>query len=194
MMLIHRRLILATALLLLAPLARAQPLPPPTPGAAAGGVAPYVATTAGVANLTGTSSETNLAALKIPANTIGKNGVAEIYIFASYTNSSNNKTITGRITNIAGSTTGGGVISAIFTTTASAQMLLIISNNNATNAQVWFAAPAITPFAQNVAAPGTTLNVDTTQDTYVNINGVLALSTETITLQHAYVVVYPSKP
>jgi hypothetical protein len=52
----------------------------------------------------------------------------------------------------------------------------------------WATAPT-SPFASN-AGNIVTLAVDTTQDAYVNINATLAVATDTITLVHAYLVVF----
>jgi hypothetical protein len=176
---------------LLPALALAQPLPPPI-GGPAGGEAVYVATTAGPTPLTGSTSETNLAALKIPANTMGKNGVAEVYALWSFPASANNKTMTMRYNNTSGSTAGGvtGAPSISASTNQSAQLIWIIRNNNATNSQSIFAPGGSTPFALYNGVL-TALAIDTTQDSFINLNGTLALGTETLTLQHAYVVVYP---
>jgi hypothetical protein len=167
--------------------------PGPLPGAGgAGGAAPYIATTTGAVSLTGTTAETNLAALKIPANTIGKNGAVEIFTIWSYTNGSNNKSMLVRYTQGAASIVGGstGVVT-VATTTTSASLGWIIRANNATNAQTWYAAGGQTPFGTAGTNIGTALTADTTQDTYININGQLAVGTDTLTLQHAYLVVYP---
>src|SRR5215469_5579749 len=137
-----------------------------------------VAATHGQTSVTGTTSETNLAALRIPAGSMGRNGHIEIKILWSYTNSANNKILAIRV----GTTV---------TTTATAQTLTIIRSNNATNAQTIYSFPPTTPFGSSTLATTTTA-LDTTADYYLNINGQLALSTETLTLLHAYAVVYPS--
>jgi hypothetical protein len=179
---------------LLSVTASAQPLPPPASGAGAAAAlgVPYVATTAGPASLTGTTSETNMAVLRIPANTIGKNGAFEVVAVWSFPNNANTKTMLVRYSPVSGAVTGGALGSATSaTTTASAQTLWIIRNNNSTANQTNWAVAGVTPFG--TAAPGvaTNLAVDTTADSYLNINGQLAVATDTLILQHAYLVVYP---
>jgi hypothetical protein len=150
----------------------------------------YVATTAGQVPLTGVTTETGLAALRIPGNTMGANGAAEIKCLWSYTNNANNKTITHRLSTTAG-ITGNSVGSALaVTTTATAQTLVIIRNNNATNSQVIFSPTPTTPFGSGGAA-FFTLPFDTTADTYINVTGTLANAADTLTLVHAYLVVFP---
>jgi len=150
---------------------------------------PLVVTTTGQVSLTGSTTETNMAALRIPANTMGANGVIEVKCFWSYTNSSNNKTILHRL----GATSGSGGVSVIgsviVTTTASSQTMAIIRNNNAVNSQTVFAS-ASTPFGPSGSAPLTS-SQNSAADLYININGQLAVGTETLTLVHAYAVVFP---
>jgi hypothetical protein len=67
--------------------------------------------------------------------------------------------------------------------------MIVLRNNNATNVQAAHFASPIAPFGTSTTPVA--LAVDTTQDSYININGQLALGTETITLMHAYAVVYP---
>jgi len=67
----------------------------------------------------------------------------------------------------------------------------VIRNNNATNSQTLWGAQSVIPFgssANALLAPA----VDTTQDTFINLTGTLALGTETLTLVHAYAVIFPS--
>ena len=151
---------------------------------------PLTVATAGANALTGTVSETNLAALKIPAGSLGTNGSLWISCLWSYTNSSNAKTMTIRFTSTSGATSGGVIGTALsVTTTAAAQTLNIIRENNATNAQLSWAQAGNTPFNTG-GTTATVLAVDTTQDSYINVNGTLANSGETLTLQHCSVFIY----
>jgi hypothetical protein len=155
---------------------------------------PFVAATAGPASVTGTTGETNLAALRIPANSMGANGVVQITSLWTYPNSSNNKTMLCRYTATAGTTGGGSTnlvgANNVVTTTVNSQITQILRNNNATNSQICYGGIPTTPFGATVG-PATTQAIDTTADSYININGTLALSTETLTLVHAYAVVFP---
>jgi len=183
-----RRALIAAVLLVSAP-ALAQLVTFPGVGGGAGGV---VVSTTGPVNLTGTTAETNMASLKIPANSMGKNGAVEIKALWSYTNSANVKTLQPRFTSTAGATSGGVLWpNAAQTTTASFQMLLILHNNNATNSQTAFANAGGSPFASTASAIATS-SIDTTADSFINLNGVLALSTETLTLQRATATVFPA--
>jgi len=183
------------AIALISVAASAQPLPPPAGGGASGGggnISFVASATSGPISLTGSTVETNLAALKIPANSLGKNGAFEVVAIWSFPNNANNKTMTVRYTPIAGAVTGGGLGSpTIATTTASAQMLWIVRNNNSTGNQTQWAVGGQTPFATAAPSIATNVATDTTADSYFNLNGQLAVATDTLTLQHAYLVVYP---
>jgi hypothetical protein len=149
-----------------------------------------VATTTGSVPLTGVTVETNLAALRIPAGTIGANGVVEVIALWSYPNSANNKTLIVRF-GASGATSGGAAGPAlIVTTTQTAQTRTIIRNNNAANSQVCFSVTPSTPYGV-ANQPVATIGANTAADVYVNLNGTLAVGTETLTLVHAYAVVYP---
>ena len=178
----------------------------PTPYGVLRGVAPYtwngsawapgsavaqdvVVSTTGPVSVTGTTSETNLASLRIPANSMGRNGVIEVRGLWSFTNSSNNKVINVRF----GASPGvaGALVSpnTAVSTTATAQSFVAVRNNNATNAQVAFGANQLTPFG-SIAGANLPNVIDTTADSFININGTLALATETLTLQRATAVVF----
>jgi len=152
---------------------------------------PYVATTTGQVSVTGTTTETNLAVLRIPGGTMGANGIIELKTLWQFTNNSNNKTLIARFTSTSGSTAGGNMGSpVVVTTTAASQQFHAIRNNNAANAQVMWAATGTTPFGTAASTP-LTLTVDTTADSFINLNGQLAAGTDTVTLLHAYAVVFP---
>jgi len=158
------------------------------PGSAAPSGEVIVSTT-GPVSLTGTTSRTNMVALRIPANSIGKNGAVEVKALWSYTNSSNAKTVETRLSptpDTGGSFAGGNLQ---VTTTATAQTLAIIRNNNATNSQIMWPANPAAPFGSATAA-NLTAAIDTTVDAYVCLNATLAVGTETITLQRATAVVF----
>ena len=144
----------------------------------------------GAASVTGTASETNLQVLKVPANSMGPNGAIYLACLWTYTNSSNAKTLTVRFTSTSGAVSGGVLGSAIsVTTTATTQSLHIIRNNNATNSQTAYAGSGTGPFG-SAAAALTSLSVDTTQDAFIDVNGTLANTGETITAQHCVATIY----
>jgi len=131
--------------------------------------------------LTGTTNETALATITIPANLMGANGSLRIYTLWSYTNSANNKVLRARFGGIGGT----AYLGQIFTTTAACSDMRIIANNNATNAQKgWNINGSLLGSSSGALATGA---VDTTASTTLVISGTLANSGETITLE-AYIV------
>jgi hypothetical protein len=153
---------------------------------------PYVATTTGAVSVTGVTTETNLAALRIPANTLGANGAAELKTLWTHTGNANNKSLLVRFTGVAGSTSGGvtsgtTVVASSFQST---HMILYLRNAGATNSQYYPNTTGLAPFGSSLNPPIQS-SVDTTLDTYININGTLAVGTDTLTLVHAYLVVFP---
>jgi hypothetical protein len=156
-----------------------------TPGAGGSGL---VVATSGPVTLTGIVPETIMASLRIPANSIGKNGAVEITALWYYTNSANNKVMTQRFSSTPGNT--GSLINGAFTgtTSAGAQTLGILHANNATNAQNSQSLNISAPFGFTTNPP-TTSTIDTTADTYINLTGTVAAAGETLTLQHAYATV-----
>jgi hypothetical protein len=157
-----------------------------TPGAGGG----IVVATAGPVTLTGIVAETAMASLRIPANSIGPNGAVQITALWSYTNSANNKTMVIRFGSTAGAVGSFTSNNLVVTTTATAQTLVILHANNATNAQSYFQQQPITPFSGSATAAFLTSAIDTTADTFINIDGIVAAAGETLTLQHAYAVVF----
>jgi hypothetical protein len=151
---------------------------------------PLVVSSTGQNAVTGTLTETNLAVLRIPANSMGRNGAVEIKAVWTHTNNANAKTLIIRMTPtsgvIVGGITGGNPAP---TTSASSQTYTIIRNNNATNLQTAHVGSGITPFGSAGSAP-IVINNDTTVDNYINLNGLLANVADTITLIHVYAVIY----
>jgi hypothetical protein len=152
---------------------------------------PLVLTSAGAVTLTGIVAETNMLALRIPANSMGRNGVVEVKGLFSHTNSAGAKTLQLRWNATSGATSGnpvGGAISV--TTTADSQGMWMIRSNNATNAQQAYAGAPTAPFG-TVAAAVFAFSIDTTADSYLNFNGTVAAAGDTLTLAHVYAVVFP---
>jgi opacity protein-like surface antigen len=149
---------------------------------------PVVVATAGPVTLTGIVPETVMASLRIPANSIGRNGAVEVTALWYYTNSANNKVLISRFSSTPGNT--GSLINGALTvtTSAGAQTLTILHANNATNAQNSQSLNISAPFGFTTNPP-TTSAIDTTADTYINLTGTVAAAGETLTLQHAYAVV-----
>lgn len=134
-------------------------------------------------SVTGNTNETQLASIKVPANSMGPNGRLRITTLWSWTNSANNKVTRVRLGGAAGTVFGERTA----TTTASMQGLTQIVNNGAANAQK--GRPIGSLFAPYGDSAGVILTsaIDTTVDTTVYISGQLANSGETITLE-AYTV------
>jgi hypothetical protein len=134
----------------------------------------------------GATTETNIAAIRIPGGSMGATGAIDLKCLWSYPNSANIKTLTVRLNTVPGSI-GGGVLHSplTVTTTASTQTEIIIRNITA-NSQV--IVPVAFPFG-SFGVTSTSLSLDTTADVYLNINGITASGTETITMNHCYALV-----
>ena len=145
-------------------------------GAGRGYQSPGVVAQSGTASsVTGTTSETVLATIPIPAGALGINGVLRITALWSYTNSANNKTL--RI-NFGGTTW----FNQVQTTTASAQGMTMIRNRGSVTSQVGYAISAGSAFGSTSVANATAaINMAVAQN--LTITGTLALGTETITLE-----------
>lgn len=177
------KLTLALAALLFPAVALAQPcVGPCTPPL--NSPVTVVSTSGSLTCCGGATTETNIAALKIPANSMGKNGSITLSCLIAYPNSANNKTITLRYTSTAGSTSGGQTGgNTVFSTTVNGTTLWTIRNNNSTSAQIGSFLSGILPYTAS-GSSNLTLTVDTTLDSFVNINATTASGAETITLQH----------
>ena len=137
--------------------------------------------------LTGSTSETTLATITLPAGAMGANGQIEIEALFSTTNSANTKTLRFKF--------GGSTIHSIaFTTTAGAQMRKRLSNRNSASSQVAANASAQIDFntstSTNFGAPAT-YAVDTSAAVTILITGQLANSGETITLESYRILLFP---
>lgn len=143
-----------------------------------------VAQSGAAQTLTGSTSETTLATITIPAGVLGPNGQVEVEALWSCTNSANNKTCRVKFG-------GTAFTSAVLTTSAGVQTHTRIANRNATNSQVSLGATAVTGFG-GTSATATTGAVDTTADVTLLLTGQLASAAETLTLESYVVTVRPS--
>lgn len=139
-------------------------------------------------SMTGSTTETQLAAITIPAGLLGKNGSLRIRVYFTFTGSTNSKTFRVRYSTSSGTlylnnaTTTVGNISFMGET--------IITNRNDPALQVAFAT-ALTGndgFANNSVQ---TSAVNTAAATQVFIGGLLGLGTETINLEFYEVTLLP---
>ena len=140
---------------------------------------------AGPWNLTGTAAETVLATCTIPGGLVGPHGSIEVsYLFTS-TNSANTKTYRvklGTTTTMAFTATTNPTVrgfSEVHNVTETAQRLTGTLHNGSA-------------FPANTATTSIGAAIDTRADVVVQITGQLATTTETITLEHWRVVVYPN--
>lgn len=127
--------------------------------------------------LTGTASETTLATLTIPGNTIGPNGILRIYSLWSNTNNANSKTCRIRL---------GGLSGTIFAEVANSSIAVVedfrlIKNLNATNSQI--TAPAAKQYAGISGSAATLGAVNTTVSQDLVFTGQLANTGDSLTLQ-----------
>jgi hypothetical protein len=128
----------------------------------------------------GATTETNLLALKVPAGSMGVNGMINLKCLWGYPNNANTKTLTVRYSATSGSVSAGGVVAAVVnvTTTVATQTEINI-RNTAANVQTMYGPNPTTPFGSSATASVATA-VDTTADSYVNVNGITAVGTDTI--------------
>lgn len=128
--------------------------------------------------VTGTTSETTLGSVVIPAGAMGANGIIRVTALFSYTSSGNNKTLRVRLGGLAGT----AFHQAISTTSSFHQTMVMIRNRNSVSSQV--SAPLISAIAFNTgsAAVGTG-SVNTANEQTLVITGQLANNSETITLE-----------
>lgn len=126
------------------------------------------------ASVTGTTSETVLASVRVPAGTLGPNGAIRITSLWSYTNNADSKILFTRF--------GGSSVQGITNTTTSVmQQQIVIRARGVTNSQ-------ITEFNSaggfgNATANQQTTSVDTTKDQNLTLSAVLSNVADTVTLE-----------
>lgn len=131
--------------------------------------------------VTGTTSETSLAGITIPANAMGPNGILRITALFSYTNSANNKTLRYRF----GNGLSGTIFAAsVLTTTAATRLTQTIQNRNSASSQIGGLVNGSLGGTSSASITGT---IDTTASKTLTISGQLANTGETITLE-SYIV------
>lgn len=143
----------------------------------------YTAISGASVALTGSTSETVMATITIPAGVLGPNGSVRVRTLWSATNNANNKTRRIRYGAL-GAGTGGAVMLGIASASvATMQHYTQWTNRNATNSQVGMATGAGTGgFTESTSAIATAA-IDTTAATDVVITGQLATGTDTLTLE-----------
>jgi hypothetical protein len=128
---------------------------------------------------TGSVTETTLATITVPADTMGNNGRLRITAHWSYTNDASNKITRIRFN-------GSQLVSATNTTTAQQRQQIELANQNSLSAQIVSIPGAPTGFGTTTTAI-LTHTIDTSADRNITITGELADTADTITLQ-SYVV------
>lgn len=128
---------------------------------------------------TGTTAETTLATITIPANTMGANGRVEIEVLWTHTNNANTKTERVKF----GATTFSSIA---VTTTATSRQNCFVANRGATNSQVGGQPGGIGanlgPYGVGTASI-TTAAIDTTAAVNITFTAQLANAADTITLE-----------
>lgn len=147
-------------------------------GAAANLGTEYILANSGVVSShTGTTSETTLATVTIPAGAMGPNGAVIIRVLYSWTSSANSKTPRIRFGGAAGTIYHGFTA----TTTTGQQMYLIIRNRNSASSQV--GQPSAYAGIGSTTAAIVTSSIDTTAAVDVLIRGILGDASETISVE-----------
>jgi len=130
-------------------------------------------------SITGVTTEQNVAAIPVPAGSMGPNGQLRVTLLVSMTNNTNAKTVTVHFNPTSGAIAGGVVATSAYASVASGQLYAIVRNAGATGSQTTVQALA-TPFGSGTSSSPTT--TDTTQPAWVNIGIWPSVSTDTITL------------
>lgn len=131
--------------------------------------------------LTGSTSETTLATITVPAGAMGANGRIEIATDWSYTSSANNKTIkiklgATQLYSLSQTTsTGMGTRTSVANRNSASSQRCLTLGHNGSAINVGFATSAI----------------DTSASTDITITGQLVVGTETVTLESYQVLLYP---
>ena len=135
--------------------------------------------------LTGTTAETTLATVSIPAGAMGPNGILRIYSLWSNTNNANSKTCRIRLGGI-----GGTAVAAVANASiAVVEDFRLIKNMNSVSSQV--VAPAGKQYVGISGSAVTTGAVDTSLAQDLVFTGQLANSADSLTLQMYLIELLP---
>ena len=141
------------------------------------------------ASHTGNTAETALATISIPANTMSANACLRVTTQWEVTNNADAKTLYMRFSATSGAPNGTAFMQGSAASTSTLRFQFQICNQNATNSQIGFAASA-SSFGNTNASPITGA-IDTTATTYLNFDGQLGTSTDTVTLDGYTVELVP---
>lgn len=128
--------------------------------------------------LTGSTAEVTLTTISIPAALIGAKGKVKLYPLFSATNNANNKTVRVRL---------GGTTGYSLQTSGYAQLSSIVIFRNFNSQSVQKIASSTTTGLGNTAGAFTSLFIDTSVATTLEITGQLANSADTLTLESLFV-------
>lgn len=138
---------------------------------------------------TGANSETNFATCTIPANAIGL-GSIRVTTLWQFTGTANTKIMVNRLNTTSGAVTGGmlflNVAAAAANLNAECQLSVY---NRTTGSQIGREADQCAPAAASGSLPSG--SIDTTSTSYININGSVTNTNDSIQLQAYRVVLYP---
>jgi len=129
--------------------------------------------------LTGTTSETALVTIAVPAGVMGPNGLIRVTATFSCTNSANSKI--GRVR-----FSGTAYTAITMTNLAILRTSFFIHNRNSESSQVGFASNSTSGVGTSTSSLATS-TIDTSQASEVVFSGALTSGAETITLE-SYVV------
>jgi len=144
----------------------------------AGFVVPDGWTSAVAVPLTGSTSETALATIAIPARAMGANGVLRVTQLVSTVNNANAKTVRIRL----GGISGAEFFAASIASTITMRNQIQIQNRNSQSSQVAHAISTLNCFQATAAVPCTQA-VDTSVALNLVITGQLGNAADTITLE-----------
>lgn len=138
--------------------------------------------------LTGTTSETNIVTLSVPAGLLSANGSLRVVCTWTVTNNADAKNLINRFGTSANPTTGGNTAFLNYTGATSAisvRTFMQFTNRNSVSSQVGLQANNFGWGASTLAVAAGSQN--TASATFLNINGTLGVGSDSITLE-AYTV------
>ena len=128
--------------------------------------------------LTGSTAEVTLTTISIPAALIGAKGKVKLYPLFSATNNANNKTVRVKL---------GGTVGYVLQTSAFAQLSTLVIIRNLNSESVQKVATGMTSGLGLSSLSPSTLSVDTSAATTIEITGQLSNSADTLTLESLFV-------
>lgn len=140
-----------------------------------------LALSSAVVSLTGTTTETALAAITNPAGAMGLSGALRITALWTHTNGVDDKILRVRL----GGLTGTAFTAITATTTATTQTQTIISNRGSASSQV--DGPLTSTGLGSSTAAVVTGTIDTSAETTIVLSGELENTADTVALQR-YIV------